>query len=81
MLQWIDKGTANKNKMKIPKKSNNKKSQNIVFKRNGKLLCGSEIRIIISYKTKSDEFPLYLSAKENSKEFFKEKFEYLKKRE
>ena len=40
-------------------------------------MCESEIRIIISCKTKSDEFPLYLAAKENSKEYFKEKFEYL----
>ena len=50
--------------MKILKKTN------IVFKSNGKPLCESEIRIIISYKTKSDEFPLCLAAKENSKEFF-----------
>ena len=48
----------------------------VMFKSNEKPLCESEIRIIISYKTKSDEFPLYLAAKENSKEFFKEKLEY-----
>ena len=77
LVKWINKGTANKNKMKIPKKWKAKKCTIIVFKSNEKPLCESEIRIIISYKTKSDEFPLYLAAKENSKEYFKEKFEYL----
>ena len=48
----------------------------IVFKSNEKPLCESEIRIIISYKTKSDKFPLYLATKENFKEYFKEKIEY-----
>ena len=52
-----------------------------MFKSNEKSLCESEIKIIISYKTKSDEFPLYLAAKENSKEYFKEKFEYLIRKE
>ena len=54
---------------------------NYSFQSNKKPLCESEIRIIISYKTQSDEFPLYLAAKENSKEYFKEKFESLIRKE
>ena len=61
LVQWIDKGTSNKNKMKILKKR--KKIPNIVFKSNEKPLCESEVRIIISYKTKSDEFPFKFSCK------------------
>ena len=81
LVQWINKGTANKKKMKIPKKWKAKKYPIIVFKSNEKPLCESEIRIIISYKTRSGEFPLYLAAKEYYKEYFNEKFEYLIRKE
>ena len=48
-----------------------------MFKSNKNNYVNSKIRIIVSYKTKSDEFSLYLVAKENFKEFFKENFEYV----